>query len=173
MRSLFLIGRALFGGFFIYNGLNHLKHSAVMEGYAASKGVRAPAAAVNGTAALLLAGGVSVVAGVKPRQGLAALVAFLAPTTLQMHRFWEQEDPQQRMGEMVNFTKNVALIGAASTSCARQMKRCMYGWAAATFAAYPPDQPARLLCVAAVGACAGLQSMAPCVRFRSRPVSPC
>jgi putative oxidoreductase len=113
MRSLFLIGRALFGGFFIYSGINHLKHSAVMEGYAASKGVRAPAAAVNGTAAVLLAGGASVVAGMKPRQGLAALVAFLVPTTLQMHRFWEQEDPQQRMAEMVNFTKNMALIGAA------------------------------------------------------------
>jgi putative oxidoreductase len=113
MRSLFLVGRALFGGFFIYNGINHLKHSGAMEGYAAAKGVRAPAVAVNGTAALLLAGGASVVAGLKPRQGLATLVTFLIPTTLQMHRFWEQEDPQQRSGEMVNFSKNVALIGAA------------------------------------------------------------
>jgi uncharacterized membrane protein YphA (DoxX/SURF4 family) len=113
MRSLFLVGRALFGGFFIYNGINHLKHSTAMEAYAVSKGVRAPVAAVNGTAALLLAGGVSVVAGMKPRQGLVALVAFLIPTTLQMHRFWEQQDPQQRMGELVNFNKNLALIGAA------------------------------------------------------------
>ena len=100
MRPLFVIGRALFGGFFIYNGINHLARSASMEAYAQSKGVPSPVAAVNGTAALLLAGGISVVAGLKP-------------TTLQMHRFWEQEDPQQRMGEMVNFTKNVALIGAA------------------------------------------------------------
>jgi uncharacterized membrane protein YphA (DoxX/SURF4 family) len=113
MRSLFLVGRALFGGFFIYNGINHLNQSAAMEGYAVSKGVPAPAVAVNGTAALLLAGGVSVLAGLKPRQGLAALVAFLIPTTLQMHRFWEQPDPQQRTVEMVNFSKNVALIGAA------------------------------------------------------------
>jgi uncharacterized membrane protein YphA (DoxX/SURF4 family) len=113
MRSLFLIGRALFGGFFIYNGLNHLKHSEQMTPYAESKGVPAPKTAVNGTGAMLVAGGVSVLAGLKPRQGLAMLIAFLVPTTLQMHRFWEEEDPQRRMGEMVNFSKNVALIGAA------------------------------------------------------------
>jgi uncharacterized membrane protein YphA (DoxX/SURF4 family) len=113
MRSLFVLGRALFGGFFIYSGINHLRHTAEMGAYAESKNVPAPAVAVNGTGALLLAGGISVVAGMKPRQGLAALVAFLVPTTLQMHRFWEHQDPQQRMAEMVNFNKNVALIGAA------------------------------------------------------------
>jgi uncharacterized membrane protein YphA (DoxX/SURF4 family) len=62
---------------------------------------------------MLVAGGASVIVGLKPRQGLAAIVAFLVPTTLQMHRFWEIDDPQQRMVEMTQFAKNVALIGAA------------------------------------------------------------
>jgi len=113
MRSLFLVGRALFGGFFIYNGIKHLKNSDQMTPYAAAKGVPAAPAAVNTTAAMLLGGGISVVTGLKPRQGLATLVAFLVPTTLQMHRFWNEADPQQRMAETVNFSKNVALIGAA------------------------------------------------------------
>jgi uncharacterized membrane protein YphA (DoxX/SURF4 family) len=113
MRALFLLGRALYGGFFVYNGLNHLLHIEKMSQYAASKGVPAPDAAVRSTGGMLLAGGISVVAGVKPRQGLATLLAFLVPTTLQMHRFWEVEDPSQRMAEMTNFAKNVALIGAA------------------------------------------------------------
>jgi len=113
MRVAFAVGRALFGGFFIYNGINHLMHADQMAPYAESKGVPASKTAVNSTAAMLLAGGFSVVAGMKPRQGLATLLAFLVPTTLQMHRFWEQEDPQQRIHETVNFTKNVALIGAA------------------------------------------------------------
>jgi uncharacterized membrane protein YphA (DoxX/SURF4 family) len=84
-----------------------------MSRYTASKGVPAPDLAVQGSGALLLGGALSVLAGVKPRQGLAALVAFLVPVTLQMHRFWEIEDEQQRMNELINFTKNFALVGAA------------------------------------------------------------
>lgn len=29
-----------------------------------------------------------------------------------MHAFWKVSDPQQRMGERVNFTKNIALLGS-------------------------------------------------------------
>lgn len=113
MRGLFLIGRAIFGGFFIYNGLNHLTNSGQMAPYAESKGVPASKATVNGTGALLVAAGASVVTGLKPRQGLAAIVTFLIPTTLQMHRFWNEADPNRRMAEQVNFSKNLALLGAA------------------------------------------------------------
>jgi uncharacterized membrane protein YphA (DoxX/SURF4 family) len=77
------------------------------------KGVVAPTAAVQASGALLLAGGLSVLAGIKPRQGLAALIACLVPLTVQMHRFWDVEDPQQRAMEMTNFAKNMALVGAA------------------------------------------------------------
>jgi hypothetical protein len=30
-----------------------------------------------------------------------------------MHDFWRIEDPNQRMNDMVNFAKNMALLGAA------------------------------------------------------------
>jgi len=113
MRALFVIGRAIFGGFFVYNGINHFRHAESLRQYAASKGVPAPDRAVQATGALMLAGGWSVITGVKPRQGLMTIVAFLLPTTLQMHRFWEVEDPQAQQTELTNFTKNVALIGAA------------------------------------------------------------
>jgi uncharacterized membrane protein YphA (DoxX/SURF4 family) len=113
MRSVFLLGRALFGGFFVYNGINHLLQTQNLSQYAAAKRVPSPEAAVRSTGGMLLAGGISVITGLKPRQGLAALVAFLVPTTLQMHRFWEIDDPHQRMLEMTQFSKNLALIGAA------------------------------------------------------------
>lgn len=112
MRALFVLGRAIFGGYFVYNGLTHLLRTESMSQYAAYKGVPRPDAAVRGTAAMLLTGGISVAAGLKPRQGLATLMAFLIPTTLQMHRFWEEEDPEKRTVETVNFAKNVALLGA-------------------------------------------------------------
>jgi putative oxidoreductase len=113
MRTLFIVGRALFGGFFAYNGINHFLQVQSMRQYAEAKGVPQPDAAVRATGAMLVAGGASVIAGLKPREGLAMLVAFLIPTTIQMHRFWEADDPAKRQVEMVNFAKNVALIGAA------------------------------------------------------------
>jgi putative oxidoreductase len=113
MRALFVLGRAIFGGFFAYNAINHFMHQGTMRQYASSKGVPAPDAAIPATGAMLLAGGLSVMAGIRPRQGLAAIVGFLVPVTLQMHRFWEEQDPNRRMTEMVNFSKNVALVGAA------------------------------------------------------------
>src|SRR5690348_8608305 len=113
MRPLYLLGRAIFGGYFLYNGLNHFINREMMSQYAASKGVAASDAAVVTSGAMLVAGGVSILTGTQPRQGLAALVAFLLPVSLQMHRFWEESDPQKRMAETVNFTKNMALLGAA------------------------------------------------------------
>ena len=115
MRSLYVLGRAIFGGYFLYNGINHFLNERMMSQYAASKGVGVPDAAVTSSGALLAAGGLSVMAGVKPKQGLAAIIGFLIPVTLQMHRFWDESDPERRMNETVNFGKNVALIGAALT----------------------------------------------------------
>ena len=115
MRALFVLGRAIFGGYFLYNGVNHFLNHKMMSQYAASKGVANADVAVPTSGSLLLAGGLSVLAGMKPRQGLAAIIAFLVPVSLQMHRFWEIEGQQERMAEMVNFTKNMALVGAALT----------------------------------------------------------
>jgi putative oxidoreductase len=115
MRPLFLLGRAIFGGYFLYNGINHFVNQQMMSQYAASKGTAAPDAAVVASGVMLTVGGFSILAGVKPRQGLAAIIGFLIPVSLQMHRFWEEQDPQKRMAEMINFTKNMALVGAALT----------------------------------------------------------
>ena len=113
MRALFVLGRAVFGGFFVYNGINHLQNLKTLAGYAGSKGVPAPEAAVAGTGALMLAGGASIVLGVKPQWGALAVLTFLAGVSPAMHDFWKHEDPNQRSAEMINFTKNMALLGGA------------------------------------------------------------
>ena len=115
MRALHVLGRAIFGGFFVYNGIHHLQDSAGMGQYAAAKGVPAAEQAVQATGVMLVAGGLSIMAGLKPRQGLAAIIAFLVPVSLQMHRFWEEADAQKRQMEMIQFMKNMALVGAALT----------------------------------------------------------
>jgi putative oxidoreductase len=113
MRALFMLGRAIFGGFFVFNGVNHLQHVQGMAQYAGAKGVPKAQQAVQATGLMLIAGGLSVVTGVRPRQGLAMLIGFLVPVTLQMHRFWDEKDPEARQREMTNFQKNMALVGAA------------------------------------------------------------
>ncbi len=114
-KTLFVLGRTVFGGYFVYSAINHFKNEEMMSGYAASKGVKAPDLAVLGSGVMLLAGGLSVLLGYRPRLGLATLIGFLIPTSLQMHGFWDVDDPHQQMNEMVNVMKNMALVGASLT----------------------------------------------------------
>jgi putative oxidoreductase len=108
----FVAGRAIFGGYFLYNGINHFLHRGILIEYARAKGVRAPEAAVIGTGLLMIAGGLSIVAGVWPKLGAGLIATFLVGTTPRMHAFWREKDSQQKMNEMINFTKNAALLGA-------------------------------------------------------------
>jgi len=114
MRAPFLIGRLLFGGYFVMSGINHFKQSASMTQYAAAKNVPKPDIAVKATGAALIAGGTSILLGVKPKWGALAIIGFLAGVSPVMHDFWSQTDPEQRMNELVNFSKNMALAGAAA-----------------------------------------------------------
>ena len=113
MDLLFLLGRVLFGGLFLYNGLNHFLHYEATRSYTAYKHVPLPAAATIIAATWLVAGGASVVAGFRPEIGLGLIAAFLVVVTPKMHDFWTVTDPTQRMGDFINFQKNVALLGAA------------------------------------------------------------
>jgi putative oxidoreductase len=45
--------------------------------------------------------------------GALAIAGFLAGVSPTIHDFWRAEDPNQRMNDMTNFAKNMALLGAA------------------------------------------------------------
>ena len=111
--ALLALGRLVFGGYFVYNGVNHFKSHQMMAGYARSKDVPLPDVAVAATGAMLVAGGLSIVAGVQPKAGASLIAAFLLGVSPRMHAFWQTDDEQQKMADLVNFTKNMALVGAA------------------------------------------------------------
>jgi putative oxidoreductase len=113
MKVTFLIGRLVFGGFFLYNGINHLKQRKQLGQYAESKNVPLAEAVVAATGVVLIAGGASILLGVKPKLGTAAIAGFLAGVSPVMHNFWSVQEPTQRMNEMTNFSKNMALLGSA------------------------------------------------------------
>ena len=112
MKAAFLVGRALLGGFFVYNGIHHFQQTEFISGYVKSKGIPMPKAAVLGTGAALVVGGASLITGIKPKYGIAAIVGFLGTVSPTIHDFWNAQDPQQKMNDQINFTKNLALAGA-------------------------------------------------------------
>lgn len=113
-----LIGRAVFGGFFLYNGINHFMKREMLTEYARSKGVPFAEVAVPVSGLVLALGGLSVIAGVRPKVGASLITSFLLAVSPQMHAFWSESDPQKQMNEMVNFTKNIALAGGAMLAAA-------------------------------------------------------
>jgi len=113
MCGPFLLGPLMFGVDFILSCINHFKKTQEPAQSAAAKKVSNPDAAVKLTGAVLIAGGTSILLGIKPRLGAAAIVGFLAGVSPVMHDFWKQEQPEMRMNDMINFTKNMALAGGA------------------------------------------------------------
>lgn len=113
MSFLFLLGRILFGGYFIMSAIKHFTHTGMLVGYVQSKGIKQAKEAVMVGGILLLAGGLGVLLGVFVEWAVAALLLFLVPTSITMHAFWKVEDPQSKMMDEIQFMKNMALVGAA------------------------------------------------------------
>ena len=112
MYIAFTIGRVIFGLYWLLAAYNHIKNHKGMAGYAASKGVPAPSVAVVISTVLLLIGGLSIITGYMVFVGIIALIVFLVGVTFTMHNFWKETDPMAKMNSMINFQKNIALIGA-------------------------------------------------------------
>jgi putative oxidoreductase len=87
MRVAFLIGRIIFGGYWLMGSFNHFKNLKYMSEYAIAKGTPAPKAAVAGTGMLLLLGGLSMLSGVYPTAGISLLIIFLLGVSIQVHNF--------------------------------------------------------------------------------------
>ncbi len=114
MHILFLIGRIIFGGFFLLQAVNgHFKNLSGMAGYAGSKGVPFPKLAVLGSGMLIFFGGLGIILGIMPQLSLGLIVLFLLPVTFTMHNFWKIEDPMQKGIQKIMFQKNLTLAGAA------------------------------------------------------------
>ncbi len=60
---------------------------------------------------LELFGGLGLIFGVFPRLAALALFAFLVPATLVAHSFWLAAGTPALMGQLINFSKNLAMRG--------------------------------------------------------------
>ena len=112
MDFLFVFGRILLGGYFLMSGITHFSKTEGMTGYAQSRGMMSPKASVLLSGVFLLLGGLGVLLGVYVQIALALLVLFLLAAAFGIHHFWTDTDEGQKMSEMTNFMKNMALVGA-------------------------------------------------------------
>ncbi len=112
MEEIFLTGRILVGGYYLFSGLQNFANLGTLARYAGAAGVPVPQVAVVVSGLLLLVAGLAFILGLYPDIGIAALLLFLVPVTVMMHAFWADHDPMTRQMNIVNFTKNVALLGS-------------------------------------------------------------
>ncbi len=113
MIYLILLGRVLYGGFFLKSGLKHFMQAGMLSGYAKSKKVPAPGAANYLSGLLIALGGIGIILGVYVQYSVACIAVFLVLVTFMVHDFWNEKDAMMKMSSEVNFWKNLALLGAA------------------------------------------------------------
>ena len=110
--KVLLIGRVVFSFFFIYSGFNHLTKLSMYSQFAGASGVPAPTLLTALSGLMLLAGGLSILLGVKAQWGSLLIAAFLIPAAFTVHKFWGIADPMMAANQAAHFWKNIALTGA-------------------------------------------------------------
>jgi uncharacterized membrane protein YphA (DoxX/SURF4 family) len=108
----FLVGRVIFGLYWLRAAFHHFTGLDSIAKYAKSKGAPAPRLAVAGSGIMLLLGGLSMIFGAYPTAGITLLVLFLVAASFKFHNYWRTVDPQMKQADQINFMKNMALVGA-------------------------------------------------------------
>src|SRR5437773_7346524 len=107
-----LIGRVVFSFFFIYSGFNHLTKLSMYAQYAGASGVPAPTLLTALSGVMILAGGLSILLGVKAQWGSLLIAAFLIPAAFPVHKFWVIADPMTESNQAAHFLNNLKLMDA-------------------------------------------------------------
>ncbi len=110
---LTVIGRILLCTIFFMSAVgNKIPSFNHVAGYMSAEGVPAAKVMLAGAIAFLLTGSLSVIFGYRARVGATLLLIFLVLATYFFHDFWTLEDPGARQQQMIDFMKNMALMGA-------------------------------------------------------------
>ena len=131
MNAIVLIGRILFGGFFLMSGINHFTKLEAMTGYAKYKKLPAAKLGVLISGLMLVIGGIYIVLGYYADLGALLLAIFLVLAAVIFHNFWAETDATAKQTEMMAFMKDIALAGGALivfAMVAKQGGEIDFGW---------------------------------------------
>jgi uncharacterized membrane protein YphA (DoxX/SURF4 family) len=112
-----LLARGLLSAIFIRSGLRVLRDPAGPAAQAAKAmpWLPQPHLVARAQAAVHVAGGVALTAGIAPRLVASTLAATLLPTTYAGHGFWRESDAMARNAQITHFLKNCGLLGGLLT----------------------------------------------------------
>jgi uncharacterized membrane protein YphA (DoxX/SURF4 family) len=121
MNPMRLVARSMLASLFVTAGVDTLRKPGPRAEAAKPvidrlRGI-VPQLPADDTAVVRLDGAVHVVFGTTlllgkfQRTSALVLAGTLVPTTLGGHRFWEQDDPQQKKNQQIHFQKNLATLG--------------------------------------------------------------
>ena len=113
MDLIIVIGRILFGGFFLMSGINHFTKLEAMTGYAKYKKLPAAKLGVLISGLMIVIGGITIILGYYADLGALLLAIFLVLAAVIFHNFWKETDATAKQNEMLGFMKDMALAGAA------------------------------------------------------------
>ncbi|MFF7892121.1 DoxX family protein [Streptomyces sp. NPDC007907] len=121
MSLLRVLGRPLLASMFLTGGVNSVRNpeqvADAAEPVVQPLTERVPALPDRTEQVVRLSGAVQVAAGLMlatgrvPRPAALAIAATLVPTTLAGHRFWEEQDPEERAQQRIHFFKNMSMLG--------------------------------------------------------------
>jgi putative oxidoreductase len=109
-----LFGRILLSAIFLISGFAKITDWSGTAGHMEKAGMVAIPLFLVGAIVLEIGGGLSVHLGWFTRIGTVALVVFLVAATLVFHNFWAY-DGAERTQQMINFMKNLAIMGGLLT----------------------------------------------------------
>lgn len=107
---LMFIGRLCIAAIFLAAGVTKFMEYDQTSQYMLAKGFTAVPIFLFGAALIEILGGLSLVFGYKARIGALALWAFLIPTTIIFHDFWNLEGADRAL-QQIMFLKNLAIFG--------------------------------------------------------------
>ena len=91
---------------------NKIPHFNAVAGVMASQGIPAAPIMLVGAIVFLIVGSLSVIVGYKAPIGATLLLIFLVLATYFFHDFWKESDPKAVQDQMIQFMKNLSMMGA-------------------------------------------------------------
>ena len=108
--AVVLVGRILLAAIFIKSGFGKITGFEGTVGYIASKGLPLPQIGAIIAILVELGGGILLAIGFKARWAALAIAIFTLAAGILFHNYWAVE-AAQRMGQEINFWKNVSMTG--------------------------------------------------------------
>jgi putative oxidoreductase len=106
-----LVGRIFLCAIFVMAGFNKIMDYHGTAQHMTAQGMPAVSILLPMAIAVEILGGLGLLVGFQTRFAAWMLFLFLIPTTAIFHNFWAMSDGQQYQMQMIQFMKNLAVMG--------------------------------------------------------------